>query len=71
VSRDITFFERMKLRLMGEAFNSFNRPNFTTFDQAPFAFTAATRTFSPRTQFLTNTGTADARILQLAARITF
>lgn len=72
VSKDIPLFgERFKLRLIGEAFNSLNRANFTNLQATPFNFTAATRTFTPRTDFLSRTANSDPRILQIAARITF
>ncbi|MEJ7606614.1 MAG: hypothetical protein WKF37_10155 [Bryobacteraceae bacterium] len=72
VSRDITIVsERAALRLMVEAFNLTNRANFTAFNRGQYGFNAATRVFTPTTNFLQNTGTADPRILQLAARFTF
>jgi hypothetical protein len=72
VSRDILLgTERVRLRLIGEAFNLFNRANFTTLNQGQFNFNAATRVFTPRTDFLVPTATADPRILQLAVKILF
>lgn len=72
VSRDIPLgTERLRLRLMGEAFNLTNRANFDSFNRGQYTFNAATRVFTPNPTFMTMTGTAPARILQLAARISF
>jgi outer membrane receptor protein involved in Fe transport len=72
VSKEVPVWrEKVKLRLMGEAFNAFNRANFTTVQQVPFNYNATTRTFTPVATFGQATNTADPRILQLAARITF
>jgi hypothetical protein len=71
-SRDIHIYrERAKLRLMFEAFNALNRANFSTIQQTPFNYTAATRVFTPVANFLAPTNTFDPRILQVAARFTF
>ncbi|MBM3726784.1 MAG: TonB-dependent receptor [Acidobacteria bacterium] len=71
-SRDIALgTERAALKLIFEGFNITNRANFSGFDQTPWAYNATTRVFTPRPQFRTMTGSADPRILQLAARITF
>ena len=45
--------------------------NATAFNRGLYTFNAATRVFTPTTNFGANTGTADPRILQLAARIQF
>ena len=72
VSKDIPLFrERLKMRLMGEAFNSLNRSNFSGLQTTPYSFAAATRVLTPQANFLTNTASFDPRILQIAARITF
>ena len=63
--------DRMQLRLIGEAFNVTNRANFTNFNRGQYTFNANTRVFTPTTNFLARTGSADQRILQLAAKITF
>jgi hypothetical protein len=63
--------EQVKLRLIGEAFNSFNRANFSAIQQTPFNYSAATNVFTRNSNFLAPTATYDPRILQLAARITF
>jgi len=74
LSKDIGT-ERVKLRLMGEAFNAFNRANFSALQLTPFNFTynAAARNYTgvATTNFLAPTNTTDPRILQLAARLTF
>ncbi len=73
ITRDIALHsERVKLRLMFEAFNVTNRANFSALRLAPFNYNATTRVLTPTTDFLDKTGTtADPRILQLAAKITF
>ena len=63
--------DRMQLRLIGEAFNVTNRSNFSNFNRGQYTFNATTRVFTPTTNFLVRTGSADPRILQLAAKITF
>jgi outer membrane receptor protein involved in Fe transport len=63
--------ERMQLRLIGEAFNVTNRSNFNNFNRGQYTFNAATRVFTPTTNFLVRTGSDSPRILQLAAKITF
>jgi hypothetical protein len=72
VTRDFPLYaERVKLRLMFEAFNLTNRANYSSLLTTQYNFTAATNTFSPASGFLTPTATFDPRILQLAAKITF
>ncbi len=73
LTRDIPLVsERVKLRLIFEAFNVTNRANFTALNTAAFTFNATTRVLTPTTNFGTVTGTtADPRIVQLAAKITF
>lgn len=71
-SRDVALYaERFKLKLIFEAFNLTNRANFTNFNRGQFNYSPATRVFTPRTDFLARTGTADPRILQLAAKFFF
>ena len=61
-----------KLRLIFEAFNVTNRANFSALNTAAYTFNGTTRILTPTTNFKTKTGTtSDARILQLAAKITF
>ena len=72
VSRDILLGnDRVKLRLMGEAFNSLNRANFSAIQQTPYNYNATTREFTRVANFLAPTNTLDPRILQIAARFTF
>jgi hypothetical protein len=71
VSRDFGLFERMKLKFIFEGFNITNRANFNNFDRTPFAYNATTRVFTARPQYLSMTGSADPRILQLAVRLSF
>ncbi|MEO5926134.1 MAG: TonB-dependent receptor [Bryobacteraceae bacterium] len=73
VTRDILLgSERIKLRLIAEAFNFTNRANFSAINTAAYTFAPATLRLTPTTNFGTKTGTtSDPRILQLAAKITF
>ena len=72
VSKDVPLYlEKVKLRLMGEAFNSLNRANYSGLQTTPYSFNATTRVLTPQTNFLNNTASFDPRILQIAARITF
>lgn len=70
-ARDIAIHERARLRLMLEAFNSLNRPNYSTILNSQLNYTAATRVFAPAAGFGTPTATFDPRILQLAGKFTF
>lgn len=63
--------ERLRLRLIGEAFNSFNRANFSNVNRSPFSYNATTRVFTPLTNFNVVNASFDPRILQLAAKIEF
>lgn len=77
VTRDIPLYtERVKLKMIFEAFNLTNRANFSSLTTASllttqYNFTAATNTLTPAAGFLSRVATADPRILQLAAKITF
>ena len=71
VSKDFGIFERVKLRLIGEAFNLTNRANFNSLLTNQYTFNATTRAFTPAAGFLTPTTTFDPRILQLAAKFMF
>jgi len=72
VSKDIFLGnERVKLRLMGETFNTLNRVNFSAIQQTPYNFNAGTREFTRVANFLAPTNTFDPRIMQIAARFTF
>ena len=72
ISKDIFLgSERVKLRLVGEAFNSLNRANFSAIQQTPYNYNATTREFTRVANFLAPTSTFDPRILQIAARFSF
>ncbi len=64
--------ERVRLQLIGEAFNVTNRVNFTSLRTTKYNFTGTS--FVPVTNFFTpapGSATGDPRILQLAAKILF
>ena len=72
ISRDIPLYrERVRLRLLGEAFNLTNRANFNGIQNIQYAFSSATQIYTPRTDFLRRTSTFDPRILQLAVKLIF
>jgi hypothetical protein len=71
-TRDFKLYaERVRLKMMFEAFNLTNRANYSSLLTTQYNFSATTRIFSPAPGFLTPTATFDPRILQLAAKITF
>ncbi len=72
-SRDIGLMKdsKAKLKLLFEAFNLTNRANFNSFLTTPYNFNSTTRVFTPVTTFGQVTDTADPRIIQIAAKITF
>jgi hypothetical protein len=63
--------ERVRLRLIGEAFNSLNKANFSNVNRSPFSFNSTTRVFTPLSNFQQVNASFDPRILQLAAKIEF
>jgi hypothetical protein len=63
--------EKIRMRLIGEAFNLTNRVNVSNVNRSPYGFAAATRTFSPLSNFFFPTAVFDPRILQVAAKIEF
>ncbi len=70
ISRDFPLLtERVKLRLLGEAFNLPNRANFNALQNTQYGFSGGK--FTPTTNFLLRQSTYDARVLQLAAKIIF
>ena len=73
VARAIRFSERMKLELIWEAFNLFNRVNVTAINTTQYNLVGST--LFPRTDFQTTreTGTnlSRERQMQLGARFTF
>jgi len=70
-ARDIGIREHVRLRLMVEAFNAFNRPNYSTILNSQYNYNATTRIFTPVAGLGTPTATFDPRILQLAAKFSF
>ncbi len=78
VTREIRFYERVRLQLIFEAFNVFNRTNFTNFSDIRETQYNITGTFANKNLMLvtapgfgTSTGTFNPRQLQLAAKIIF
>lgn len=72
VSKDIPLAganERVKLRLIGEAFNLTNRANFNGIQTGLYLFAGGI--FRPTTNFGATQSTFDPRIFQIAAKITF
>ena len=66
--------ERVAMRLIFEAFNVTNRVNFSSLITSQYTFNGTTKVFAPNATFLappSSNATADPRILQLAAKITF
>jgi outer membrane receptor protein involved in Fe transport len=63
--------ERVRLRLIGEAFNITNRANFSNVNRSPVSFNSTTRVFTNVSNFLVPNASFDPRILQLAAKIEF
>jgi len=72
VSKVIPLFrESVRLRLMGEAFNLFNRANVANVNRTPYNYVQATKVFTPVAAFQSATTALDPRILQIAAKIEF
>jgi hypothetical protein len=73
VARDIRFGERAKLQLIWEAFNVFNRSNFSAVRSTLFALGSGMTAgqLVRQTNFGTPTNTFDPRIMQLAAKFIF
>jgi hypothetical protein len=84
IGRQFAFTERLKLALVGEAFNLFNHTNISSLNTTAFSYTAAgsgvctghvNACFSPSSTFLTPTSTSNLiwgpRQLQVSARLTF
>jgi Carboxypeptidase regulatory-like domain/TonB dependent receptor len=71
LTKTIHVGEKVGVQLMGEAFNFTNRANFTALQTNLYTYNKATNIFTPTTNFLLPQATADPRILQLGARVTF
>src|SRR5262249_29467615 len=69
LTRDIRIHERVSLQLILEAFNAFNRANFTGVNTTFYTLSGTTLLKSPT--FGRPTATTDPRIVQLAAKIIF
>ncbi|HXG94945.1 MAG TPA: TonB-dependent receptor [Blastocatellia bacterium] len=73
LTRDITLHERVRLQLIAEAFNAFNRPNFTNVNTTFYNLvgTFPNNSLVAIRNFGQPTATTDPRIIQLAAKIIF
>ena len=78
VSRDFPVRESVRLRMMFEGFNIFNRANFgninsgvTSIITTKYNYNAATRVFTPNPTYGAPNDTFDPRILQLSGKIIF
>jgi Carboxypeptidase regulatory-like domain/TonB dependent receptor len=73
ISKDIPVLPdgRVKIRLIGEAFNLFNRANITGQNAVHYNANLTNFQFRPNTAYLFTTSTGDPRILQLALKIIF
>ncbi|MFP5263538.1 MAG: TonB-dependent receptor domain-containing protein [Blastocatellia bacterium] len=73
VTRDIKLHEGVRLQLIAEAFNAFNRVNFTDVDTTFYGLTGTgpSLTLVKNTNFGRARQTIDPRIIQVAAKIIF
>ncbi len=73
ITREIRLFERARIQLIGEAFNVFNRANFTGINTTFFTLTGSgtTAALTRNASFGLPTTTTEPRIVQLAAKIIF
>ncbi len=73
ISKDVAVLPegRVKIRLIGEAFNLFNRANVTGRNGVHYNANLTNFQFRPNTAYLFTTSTGDPRILQLAVKIVF
>jgi len=71
VAKLITIYHAVRLELIAEAFNLFDRDNINAQRSGKFTYVAATNSLTPQTGFGQSTAASDNRIIQLAARLTF
>ncbi len=72
VSKEIPLYgERLRMRLIGEAFNLTNQVNISGANRSPYSYNAASRIFTPVSNFNQPSSVFDPRILQLAVRLDF
>jgi hypothetical protein len=73
ITKEIRFHERARIQLIAEAFNAFNRANFSGINNTFYSLTGsgATATLVKNTAFGRPTTTTAPRIIQLAAKIVF
>ncbi len=73
ITREIRFHERARIQLIVEAFNVFNRANFSNVTNTFYSLTGSGTSTSLMTNrsFGRPTSTTDPRIIQLAAKIIF
>ena len=72
ITRDVKLHERVKLQLIFEAFNIFNRFNLTSSGSIRTAqFSVTGGQLVRQSNFGTVSGTANPRVIQLAAKIVF
>jgi outer membrane receptor protein involved in Fe transport len=69
VARRIPLGSKLRLELIGEAFNLLNSTNITSQRNGRYTFTGGV--LVPQTNFGQDLGAADARIVQLAVKLTF
>jgi outer membrane receptor protein involved in Fe transport len=73
ITREIRFHERARIHLIAEAFNAFNRANFTGVNSTFYSLTGSgtTTMLVKNAAFGRPTSTTDPRIIQLAAKLIF
>ena len=69
LTKELTLHERVKLRLIGEAFNLTNRANITGINTTHYAFSGGS--YRPLATYGAVTAVGDPRIAQLALKIVF
>jgi outer membrane receptor protein involved in Fe transport len=71
ITREIRFHERARIQLIAEAFNAFNRANFTNVNNTFYSLNTTTGRLVTNPTFGRPTSTTDPRIIQLAAKLIF